>query len=52
MPTRLVLGTKNPSKSILGVLLGRLEAVWEAYWAVLGRLGGVLGLLEKTTPKE
>ena len=52
MPTWMDFGLKNPPKSALGRLLGRLVAVlgrlgalWGASWAVLGGLGSLLGRL-------
>ena len=46
MPTWMDFGLKNPPKSILGRLLGRLMAVWaikRILESILDRLGGVEG---------
>ena len=45
MPTWMDFGFKNPPKSALGRLLGRLVAV-------LGRLGGLLRRLEEASKNE
>ena len=46
MPTWMDFGLKNPPKSALGRLLGRLVAVLGRLGVVLGRLGSVLRRLE------
>ena len=45
MPTWMDFGFKNPPKSALGRLLGRLVAV-------LGRLGGLLRRLEEASKSD